>query len=190
MIRTAIVLLASAALAHGAARAPSAPPAPPAAVSTPQPCATDQHRAFDFWVGRWDVYPRGSDKLVAHSLIERLYGGCAIRENWMPLKGAGGGSLSAFVPEEQGWRQTWIDSSGARVEFKGAAGPGRIVLTGWWPGVLGPGKGAIVRMTYTKEEGGAVRQQGETSIDGGKSWQPSFDFLYRPAASTDAATAG
>ena len=29
--------------------------------------------------------PMARDNLVAHSRIEKLYGGCAIRENWMPL---------------------------------------------------------------------------------------------------------
>ena len=180
MVRILLALLTALALpgaTHAQTAAPAAPPAKPAG---PPPCVSAQHRAFDFWVGRWDVYPAGSDTLIAHSLIERLYGGCAIRENWMPLKGAGGGSLSAFVPDE-GWQQTWIDASGARVEFKGDAGPDRMVLTGWWPGVLGAGKGATVRMTYTREPGGAVRQEGDTSVDGGKTWQASFDFLYRPA---------
>src|SRR4051812_40803361 len=89
----------------------------PAKAPPPSPCASSDHRAFDFWVGSWDVTPNGSEKLVAHSLIERLYGGCAIRENWMPLKGTGGGSLSSWVPEEKAWRQAWVDSSGARVDF-------------------------------------------------------------------------
>ena len=160
---------------------------PAAAAPAPAPpvCADLDHRALDFWVGEWDVYPRGGDKLVAHSLIERLYGGCAIRENWMPLRGAGGGSLSSWVPEEKAWRQTWVDGSGARVDFKGGApAAGRMVLTGMWKDVLGPGKSSLVRMTYSLEDGGAVRQKGETSVDAGKTWQPSFDFLYRPAAAT------
>src|ERR1041384_6491566 len=83
----------------GAALAQSqqAPPAPP---PTPAPaCTSAQHRQFDFWVGRWDVYPTGKDKLVAHSLIEKLYSGCVIRENWMPLNGSDGGSLNTYDPE-------------------------------------------------------------------------------------------
>ena len=71
---------------------PPAVPAPPK--PKPNPCAGAAHHAFDFWVGKWDVTPYGGGPLVAHSLIESLYGGCAIRENWMPLKGTGGGSLT------------------------------------------------------------------------------------------------
>ena len=55
--------------------------------AAPPACAGPEHRQFDFWVGHWDVYPTGKRKLVAHSLIEKLYAGCAIRENWMPLGG-------------------------------------------------------------------------------------------------------
>ena len=68
-----------------------------AQAATPPPgCTGEEHAALDFWVGEWDVYPNGRDTLVAHSRIEKLYNGCAIRENWMPLRGAGGGSLTGW----------------------------------------------------------------------------------------------
>jgi hypothetical protein len=165
--------------ASGQSPAPSPAPPPPA-------CTSANHRALDFWVGHWDVSPTGSDKIVAHSLIERLYDGCAIRENWMPLKGNGGGSLSSYDPQIKGWQQLWVDSSGATVRFKGGAEGKAMVLTGQWTDVLGPGKSALIRMTYTPQAGGTVRQRGESSIDGGKSWKPNFDFTYRPAAATAA----
>jgi len=100
-------------LAAQAAPPPAAPPPPPPA------CTAPENRQFDFWVGSWDVYPTGGTNLVAHSLIERRYSGCAIRENWMPLHGEGGGSFSAWRPEAGHWRQTWVDSRGGWVEFSG-----------------------------------------------------------------------
>ena len=78
-----------------AQQAPTGPQTPPPA------CTSAQHRQFDFWVGPWDVYPTGKDKLVAHSLIENLYSGCVIRENWMPFKGTDGGSLNTYDPEDK-----------------------------------------------------------------------------------------
>ena len=151
---------------------------------TPNPCAAPEHRQFDFWVGKWNVYPTGKTNLVARSLIESVYSGCGVRENWMPLKpNADGGSLNIYVPAEHAWRQTWIDSSGARVDFKGGWNGRAMVLEGFWPDVLGPGKSATVRMTYTRAADGSVRQLGEASEDGGKTWTPNFDFTYRPAAS-------
>jgi hypothetical protein len=121
------------------------------------------------------------DKLVAHSLIENLYGGCAIRENWSPLvAGQDGGSLSSYVAKEPGWRQTWVDSSGARVDFKGGWDGHAMVLTGVWPQPGHPDQ--LTRMTYTAGADGSVRQKGESSDDGGATWAPSFDLTYRKAA--------
>jgi hypothetical protein len=37
-------------------------------------------------------------------------------------------------------------------------------------------------MTYSKLDGGAVRQKGEISADKGATWKPYFDFTYRPVA--------
>lgn len=154
--------------------AASPPPAPPPA------CTGPEHRQFDFWVGEWTVTPTGKANVVASSLIEKLYGGCAVRENWMPLKGTAGGSLNNYYDGQ--WRQTWIDAANSRVDFTGGLVDGKMVLTGQWKGVLGPGKDALIRMTYSKNADGSVRQHGEQSTDGGKSWSTNFDFTYRPKA--------
>ena len=61
------------------------------------------------------------------------------------------------------------------MEFKGGWNGKAMVLTGKWGGPL-------VRMTYTPNPDGSVRQAGEQSTDGGKSWTPSFDFTYRRAS--------
>ena len=155
----------------------------PAAPPTPVPaCTSAQHRQFDFWVGRWDVYPTGKDKLVAHSLIENLYGGCVIRENWMPLKGTDGGSLNTYDPEDKRWHQVWMDAANGRVSFDGELQDGKMVLTGNWRGAVTPGQTGLVRMTYSKLDAGAVRQFGEISTDKGATWKPFFDFTYKPSA--------
>jgi hypothetical protein len=151
---------------------------PQAAAAQSPTCAAPEHRQFDFWVGRWQVSPTGESAVVALSDIERLYGGCAIREHWQPKSNPGGGSLNSYVPEEKAWRQTWVGSSGERVEFKGGWTGKAMVLTGDWPEA---GRPRLIRMTYTSEPGGAVRQLGEESRDGGRTWGPSFDFTYRPA---------
>jgi len=142
-------------------------------------CNTPQQAQFDFWVGEWDVFPYGKETQVASSKIEKLYNGCAIRENWMPKKGSGGGSLSNFDPRSGRWQQVWIGSQAGRVEFDGGFTDGKMVLTGNWPNVLGPGRDALIRMTYSRESDGSVRQLGEQSVDQGLTWGPSFDFIYR-----------
>jgi hypothetical protein len=169
------ILMATSASASAQTAAPAAPP-PPA-------CTGPEHRQFDFWVGYWDVYPTGKPALVAHSLIEKLYAGCAIRENWMPLSGTGGGSLNNYVADDKRWHQTWVDSSNSRAEFAGGLNNGKMVLLGYWKGFNGPGQDGLVRMTYTANPDGSVRQFGEASTDHGLTWQPNFDFTYRKSSS-------
>ncbi|HUP66987.1 MAG TPA: hypothetical protein VM145_02075 [Sphingomicrobium sp.] len=163
-------LAALSCLAAGPAlAAQAAAPATPAA----NPCATAEFHQFDFWAGQWDVYgPKG--KQVANSLIEKVYG-CGIRENWMPFNAADGGSLNIYVPDKKQWEQFWIDSGGTRATFVGGLKGREMVIEGVWGGPL-------VRITYTPNADGSVRQYGVQSTDGGKTWAPSFDFLYKPHA--------
>ena len=154
----------------------------PAISQVPAGCDTPESHQFDFWIGKWEVHPNGADKIIAHSLIEKKYTGCAIRENWMPLGkelNGGGGSLSLYDTRLKQWRQTWLDSSGTRVDLDGGFANGIMSITGTWQNFAGPSKDALVRMNYQLQPDGQVRQWGERSIDGGKTWQPAFDFLYR-----------
>jgi hypothetical protein len=149
------------------------PPASPA-------CTSPETRQFDFWVGTWDVYATSRpDQKVATSLIEKLYHGCAIRENWMPLNDNPGGSMNAYSPEKKQWRQFWADSNGGSAAFSGGWNGKSMILTGTWPQPGHPTQ--ITRMTYTPLSDGQVEQVGVTSDDAGKTWQASFDFIYTPA---------
>ena len=154
----------------------------------PAGCDTPESHQWDFWVGSWEVRPNGVDKVIAHSLVEKRYTGCAIRENWMPLGrevAGGGGSLSLYDSKRRQWRQVWIDSSGTRVDLDGGFKDGVITITGDWPNYAGPGKDALVKMRYQLMPSGEVRQWAEQSVDGGKTWQAGFDFLYRRAPLPD-----
>lgn len=166
------------------AAAQMSPPVPPA--NPPANCTAPEHRQFDFWIGEWRVFLTSKpDQMVGTSRIESVYNGCGVRENWQPFSLNTGGSLNLYDRTTRQWRQTWIDSSGTRVDFTGGLVDGRMVLTGLWQGFGGPGKDATVRMTYSRLDGGAVRQAGERSTDGGKTWSPSFDFTYRPRPRTE-----
>ncbi|BDI61293.1 hypothetical protein [Qipengyuania nanhaisediminis] len=169
--------VAAAALAITQAAASQTPPAPPPTPPQSPACTGEGHAQFDFWVGEWEVTPNGGEQLIAHSRIERLYNGCAVRENWMPLNGRDGGSLNSYDAATGRWHQTWIGSSPGRVEFAGGWTGEAMVLTGNWPSPAAAHQ--LVRMTYTLTPEGHVRQHGEASLDHGASWQPSFDFIYR-----------
>jgi hypothetical protein len=153
--------------------------APPTA---PPGCDTAESHQWDFWIGKWEVHPSGADKIIAHSLIEKKYSGCAVRENWMPVGhevSGGGGSLSIYDQRLKEWRQTWMDSGGSRVQLDGRFADGVMTITGMWANFAGPGQDALVRMKYQKQPNGEVRQWADSSTDGGKTWKAAFDFLYR-----------
>ena len=156
----------------------TAVPIPPAA--PPAKCTGEEFDALDFWLGEWDVYPEGKDAPIARSRIEKLYSGCAVRENWMPLKGAGGGSLNAYDPATGRWHQTWVGSAPGPVYFVGGPANGGMVLTGYWKGSGPGGEDGLTRMTYTRRPDGSVRQHGQFSDDHGIIWQTTFDLIYRP----------
>ena len=160
------------------AMAQMSPPVPPA--NPPANCTAPEHRQFDFWIGEWRVFvTQQPDRQVGVSLIEGVYNGCGIRENWQPFSLQTGGSLSNFDPASGRWHQLWIGSDPGHVEFDGGFADGKMVLTGFWPNVNGPGQDGLIRMTYSVNDDGSVRQLGEISTDHGLTWGPSFDFLYR-----------
>ena len=176
IVRTLLAAFAAFALA-GPAPAQTKSPSPPG-------CPGAENHQLDFWIGKWEVYPTGKTNKVADSLIEAVYHGCGIRENWMPLvPGGGGGSLSGYVPAEHAWKQTWLDSAGSHVEFVGGWDGQKMAITGDWVGPTNPpGTHNYTRMMYAPNPDGSVRQWGEASPDG-KTWAPSFDLTYRKAKS-------
>jgi hypothetical protein len=159
--------------------------APAQAPTEPPACGAPEYRQFDFWIGHWDVYEKSAPlKKVAQSRIEKLYAGCAIRENWMPLGGEGsGGSLNAYQPGDGLWHQIWTDSEGVWVKFAGRWNGQAMVIEGLGPVPGHPNRRR--RLTYTILPGHApdrgVEQRGDVSDDEGKTWQPEYDLIYQPA---------
>ena len=93
----------------------------------------------------------------------------------MPIGKPGGGILNIYLPKEKHWDQFWIDSGGSRAVFVVGWDGKAMVIQGKWAGPL-------VKISYSKNADGSVRQFGEQSTDDGKTWASSFDLTYRPAA--------
>ncbi|THD36036.1 MAG: hypothetical protein E7773_08840 [Sphingomonas sp.] len=155
----------------------AAPPSAPPKVD----CTDADHRAFDFWVGYWDVYA-GTTK-VAHSRIEKIVG-CAISETFDQDVGPGGKpvdyhgrSISSYVPADKGWRQFYTDNGGAAAMLTGGITGGAMVL-------LSRNGPVTNRMTVKPNPDGSVTQRGEFSTDEGKTWKPGYEFTYRKHAAT------
>jgi hypothetical protein len=171
------IILAALALPEPTGAAPPAPP-PPA-------CAAAEYHQFDVWIGRWDVTDAKTGAPAGHSLVESLYGGCVLRENWSE-PGWQGGSLNIYAKPDGAWRQTWMDQSGALRDFSGGLKDGRMVLVAHTRSAAG--RPILVRMTFTPNPDGTVRQYSDYSADDGATWKQRYDYLYRRAAGSAQAT--
>jgi hypothetical protein len=152
----------------------------PALASDAGPCNDPEHRAFDFFIGRWDAFDSKSGELSGSSVIEPIFDGCALRESWRETE-LTGGSVSAYDARTQTWRQTWTDSRGAWREFVGGRQDGKMVLVWKYPSQRNPGHMAHVRLTYTQNADGTVRQYSDQSADDGITWVERYDLTYRRA---------
>lgn len=153
-------------------------PAPPPPVSAK--CAGPEYRQFDFWIGHWNASSTRDGSAQGVSLIERLYDGCTLRENWIDPQ-LTGGSLNTYVAADGKWHQLWTDSSGAWREFIGGLQGSDMVLIATYPSRRKPGFTAQERMTFTPNPDGSVRQHMMMSSDG-VTWVEGYDYTYRRTA--------
>lgn len=156
-----------------------APAATIAADPKPVPCSSDQHRQFDFWIGKWTVTDRG--QVAGENDIQRILGGCALLENWTGAQGSVGKSLNFFDRVDGRWHQTWIDASGGALFLAGKYENGAMRLAGERAATA---KSPAVRhrITWTPQPDGKVRQLWESSPVDQEEWTVQFDGLYERAA--------
>ncbi len=155
--------------------------ATPGVAATAAACAGASYRQLDFWLGDWDVFDVGGGKApVARARITRILDGCVVHELYESsdaASGTHGESFSIFDRTRGLWHQTWVTDHGSLLQVEGTARDGRVTLAGsyldaqrqrvqiraaWWPATEG------------------VREQAETSRDGGHSWKSEFDLVFRP----------
>ena len=140
-------------------------------------CDTEQHRAFDFWIGDWEVrVPNGN--VAGNNSIRRLMGGCVLHEHYTTPAGYEGESLNMFDASRGVWHQTWTDNGGLLLLLEGGVHDGRMVMQG--PTVDAEGAVTLNRITWSRvdDDPDRVRQHWETSTDDGATWSTAFDGLY------------
>lgn len=144
------------------------------------PCLSDENaRHFDFWLGDWEVFAQG--RKAGENKITRAVGGCAIHENYKTAGNYAGQSINYYDPVDKKWHQHWVGSSGDVYNFLEIdKAKGTIQFQSRY---LNP-QGQInwMKMTFTENEDGSVRQFMENSSDEGQSWTTAFDGLYKRKA--------
>ncbi len=146
--------------------------------SAPAACASPEYRSFDFWIGNWDAFDVSNPKVkVASNRVSRILGGCVLLEDYQGENGSHGESFSIYDAGRKVWHQNWVTNRGVLLVIEGGMHGDEMVLEGV---DHSKGEEKLVRGTWKPEQGG-VRETAVTSLDGGKTWTPWFDMVFRRA---------
>lgn len=141
-------------------------------------CCSETQRAFDFWIGEWEVVNSDSGKPAGTSIISREEEGCVISESWTSANaGYTGTSLNFYNADTQQWEQLWVDNTGAHLKLKGNREGNQMILISD-EFTNGDGKMFRNRITWTKNSDGTVRQLWEV-LQGEEVASTAFDGLYK-----------
>ena len=144
-------------------------------------CGSAEYRQLDFWIGDWDVFETDAptEPAQARARIERIAGGCALHELYEQNDGLVGDSILGYGAARRQWQQTWVTNRGSLMLIAGAFKGGVLVLEG----DVHTADGRTLRQRISWERrGDAVREWAVMSADGGKTWSPAFDMLFRKRA--------
>jgi len=164
-----VVVLAASDMASGCVSSAGSP--------TPASCAAPEYRQFDFWAGDWDAFEIDGSTPVARIRVDRLLDGCVLREVYEDTAGLRGESFSIYDASRKLWHQSWVTNRGQLLVIEGRLETGEMVLSG--VDHTAEGGERHVRGTWKPVNEGA-RETAVTSTDGGKTWKPWFDLLFRP----------
>jgi hypothetical protein len=138
-------------------------------------CDSPESRQFDFWVGNWGLSHQGGK---SRNRITKTLGGCAIVEQFegapgSPLEGT---SVSAYDQGAKRWKQTWVDNTGAYLDFAGGFADGRMVLE---REALQGARKFRQRMVFQDIAKDSLKWLWQRSDDDGKTWVTNWEIDYR-----------
>lgn len=139
-------------------------------------CDEPPYRAFDFWLGEWDVTDNVTGNLAGSNSIRRLEDGCLLLESWTGAGGSTGTCVNYYNPEQGQWRQLWVSAGRYSIDIVGGMVGESMRLTG----TIYPfdGSSARFRGTWTPGDDGSVRQFFEQYNEDTERWDVWFDGRY------------
>jgi tetratricopeptide (TPR) repeat protein len=141
-----------------------------------RPCQYDEeYSQLDFWVGEWNVYNL-QDRKIGLNIIEKVLGGCLIRENWTSRNGFQGSSINYYDPSSGKWRQQWVDETGSIIRYSGEFRDSLMYFEG--ESISPNNKITLSRMSLIPHSEEKVEQIIEQSSDNGQTWNVWFHGIY------------
>ena len=148
------------------------------AAETPKSCTDAEYRKFDFWIGDWDTFDvpvTAASKSEARNHIDAILEGCVIREDYDQFDGHHGQSFTIYDAARNVWHQSWVTNRGELLVLEGTRTGDRITLEGDMFKATGKQR---VRVVWYPQDAD-VRETATASADGGKTWKPMFDIVFR-----------
>lgn len=161
--------------AYGQPSEPAVAQAPPAAQAAPS-CDGPAYRAFDFWVGEWNVrQPDGSGN--GYNVIAPINRGCALLETYSAGGEPGGQSYNFYDPVRDTWTQLWL-SPGVIIRMEGPiTEPGTLTLSGTITYANQPAPRAFTGR-WTAQADGSVKQEFWEQDPESGTWSNWFTGIY------------
>jgi len=144
----------------------------------PCPCCSENHKAFDFWVGEWTVY-NTAGKIVGTNKIVKMQNGCVLQENWVASnKTNTGTSYNFFDLSDSTWNQVWISSTGNVLNLKGNINTeGAMVLKSKL--TKGSKGNYYNQITWKKNDDSSVTQRWDILNKDGVTISKAFEEIYK-----------
>ena len=142
-------------------------------------CDTPQHHEMDFWLGEWDAhYTQNGAAARSRNRITRTLDNCVILEEFSGAPGIAleGRSWSVYDRPSRQWKQTWVDDSGAYLDFVGSVVDGNRVFARQFQL---QGKTIHQRMVFRDVTADRFNWLWQRSDDGGTTWKTTWEIDYR-----------
>lgn len=141
-------------------------------------CNSDDHRAFDFWIGDWTVY-NTNDQVIGTNKVVKMQNGCVLQENWEASNRTNTGtSYNFFDAKDNMWNQVWISNIGYVLRLRGNIDKnGAMVLKSKLK--QGPKGRYYDQISWSKNEDGSVTQLWQIFNEQGKIIKTSFEGIYK-----------
>jgi hypothetical protein len=142
-------------------------------------CSSPEASQFDFWLGEWklDWKNEKGETESGTNFISKSLGGCVVEENFSTSdKTFSGRSFSVYNANKSIWQQTWVDNSGAYMDFTGEFAGGKMILL---RKIMNKqGKEMVQRMVFYDIQQNELWWNWESSADEGKTWKLLWKIHY------------
>lgn len=153
-------------------------------------CDGPQGSEFDFWLGEWNLkWPGGQagtpedETGRGTNVITKVLDDCVILENFR-TEGFSGMSVSTIKRQTGKWHQTWVDSNGGFLTFRGEFRDGEMELR-TEPFENPAGEQQVNRMVWRNIADDLLDWHWQRSLDKGGTWEDLWVIRYTRSDAND-----